>query len=148
MKRAIAALTLVSLASSGCAVRGAAAGARARAWESPIARMAGTAGQRQVRGAEAWKAYARTIPPGTKVKVATSGGTNMKAVLMSADDSGITIARRTRIPEPPLAITYDSLATLEIDNGAPIGRTIVVAALAAAATTLGILFLLIVASEN
>jgi hypothetical protein len=65
-----------------------------------------------------WIQYASKLPIGSTVRVRTTDGKRTTAVLALVDDTGITIAPKTRVPEHPRHIGFDQLAQLEIrQNG-------------------------------
>ena len=63
--------------------------------------------------AELWKARAGQIPIGATVKLRTSDGHRMRAVLMAVDESGILVKPATRFPEPSRRLPFDRLEALD-----------------------------------
>jgi hypothetical protein len=53
------------------------------------------------------------IPAGATVKLKMRDGERLKAVLFTADESGIRVKPVTRRPEPSRRITYDRIDTIE-----------------------------------
>jgi hypothetical protein len=74
----------------------------AQTTETPDARLARTKVER--------------IPIGATVKVRTRDGEQLKAVLFSADESGIRIKAATRVPEPSRRIAFDEIERIERDQ--------------------------------
>ena len=67
--------------------------------------------------AAAWRKVADAIPLGSKVKVQRIDGTRVTGTLMRADDTGVTVKKNTRFPEPAVVVSYDLIANLERDHG-------------------------------
>ena len=74
----------------------------AQTTETPDARLARTNVER--------------IPIGATVKVRTRDGERLKAVLFSADESGIRVKAVTRIPEASRRIAFDEIERIERDQ--------------------------------
>ena len=118
MKHTSALVVIAAMICSNCAARGPALrvdrtlGRHApppRA-ESLTRKQAATPGQ----DADLWRQYAMRLPIGATVKVRTTGGERRTAVLMTVDDTGITVKPRTRIPEPVQHVPFDHLTQLEL----------------------------------
>jgi len=62
---------------------------------------------------ELWKGRAGQIPIGTTVKLRTTDGHRMRAVLMGVDESGILVKPATRVPEPSRHLSFDRLEALD-----------------------------------
>jgi hypothetical protein len=84
-----------------------------------------------------WIQYASKLPIGSTVRVRTNDGKRTTAVLAIVDDNGITIAPKTRRPEPPRHIPFDQLAQIEIKQG---GMSAGKAAAIGVATGAGVFF--------
>jgi hypothetical protein len=56
------------------------------------------------------------IPIGATVKMRTHDGEQFKAVLFSADESGIRVKPVTRVPEPSRRIAFDQIERIERDQ--------------------------------
>lgn len=82
-----------------------------------IAAQAATAGQE----AATWRKVADAIPLGTTVKVQRIDGSRVSGTLMRTDDTSVTIKKSTRLPEPPVSITYDQVANIERDRKGAMG---------------------------
>ena len=61
-----------------------------------------------------WSKYAAKLPIGSTVRVRTADGRRFTAVLAIVDDTGITVAPKTRRPEAPRHIPFDQLTQLEL----------------------------------
>jgi hypothetical protein len=90
-----------------------------------------------------WMAYAGKLPIGSTVQVRTTDGKRITAVLAIVDQSGITLQSRTRIPEPPRHVPYESLDQLSLkENGGGVGKAIAIGAAVGAGSFLGLVALL------
>jgi hypothetical protein len=77
--------------------------------------------------ADTWRKVAEAIPLGSKVKVHTVEGKRVTGTLMRIDGSSVLIKKGTRIPEPAVTISFDSVSSIEKDNGGiHIGKAIAV----------------------
>jgi len=63
------------------------------------------------------RTVAQQIPIGATVKLRTTDGQRLKAVLFGVDDDGITVKPATRIPGVSRRIAFDRLDSLERDEG-------------------------------
>lgn len=91
-----------------------------------------------------WFAYAGKLPIGSTVRVRTTDGQRLTAVLAVVDEAGVTLELKTRIPEPPRRIQFDRLAQLELkQNGTSLAKGIAIGAGIGAATVFGILVMII-----
>lgn len=88
-----------------------------------------------------WYSYAEKLPIGATVRVRTTDGKRHTAVLALVDRDGITVERRSRIPEPARRISYDQIQQLELKttNGASIAKAVAIGAAIGAGTFLGLL---------
>src|SRR3954470_9933253 len=59
------------------------------------------------------RAQVESIPIGATVKLRTRGGERLKAVLLSADETGVRVKPATRVPEPSRRIAYDQIDGIE-----------------------------------
>jgi hypothetical protein len=141
MKRAIAALMAALLAAPGCAVRLPVRTTGSMAYAKRIAVRQQPQAPRP-SDAAAWERYLKSLPVGSKVKVATLDGRSFKATYMGVEGEVVTVRPRTRIPEPPVSIPIGSLASLELDQELSTGKIIAIAAGVAGATVLGIFLIL------
>jgi len=60
-----------------------------------------------------WRARAEQIPIGATVKLRTSAGERLTAVLLAVDDSGIVVKPATRIPARSRRLPYATLNRLD-----------------------------------
>jgi hypothetical protein len=60
-----------------------------------------------------WRARAEQIPIGATVKLRTSAGERLTAVLLAVDESGIVVKPATRIPERSRRLPYSTLNRLD-----------------------------------
>src|SRR5207253_765327 len=88
-----------------------------------------------------WSKYASKLPIGSTVRVRTTDGHRITAVLAIVDDMGITIQPKTRRPEPPRHIAFDQLSQLEIKENVSKANAAAVGFVTGAGT-FGILLLL------
>jgi hypothetical protein len=88
-------------------------------------------------------AYVKQLPVGSRVRASLTSGDTVRGTLMQASDSHVVIQRRTRIPEPPLDLAVDRIASLELDSPTSIGKAIAAGAGAGAGAALGVFLLLI-----
>jgi hypothetical protein len=72
---------------------------RAQTTETPNARVA--------------RAQVEQIPIGATVILRTGDGERLKAVLISADETGVRVKPATRVPEPSRRIAYDQIERIE-----------------------------------
>ena len=61
---------------------------------------------------------------------------------MKADSAGIVIQPRTRIPEPPMAIPLDRIASVELDKNGSVGKTVAIGIASGAAGVFGAFMIL------
>ena len=90
-----------------------------------------------------WYSYAEKLPIGATIRVRTSDGRRHTAVLAVVDRDGITVERKSRVPEPARRISYDQIQQLELKtNGASMAKAAAVGSAIGAGTFLGLLMLL------
>src|SRR3989442_3231216 len=79
-----------------------------------------------VSTAEYWQKYTAKLPIGSTIKIRTTDGKRLTAVLAVVDDSSITVEPKTRVPESPRVIPFDRLQQLELKDasGSGIGRAV------------------------
>jgi hypothetical protein len=77
------------------------------------------------RSDQYWMTYASKLPIGSTVRVRTTDGQRITAVLAIVDDSGITLEPKTRIPERPRHVPYEKLDQIVLkENGNSIGKAV------------------------
>ncbi len=91
-----------------------------------------------------WYSYAEKLPIGAMVRVRTADGKRHTAVLTVVDRDGITLERKSRVPEPARRLSYDQIQQLELKtNGtASMAKAAAVGAAIGAGTFVGLLALL------
>ena len=91
-----------------------------------------------------WYSYAEKLPIGATVRLRTTDGKRLTAILTVVDRDGITLESRSRIPEPARRVTYDQIRQLELKtaNGASMARAAAVGAAIGAGTFVGLLAML------
>ena len=144
MKRTCALVVMAAMIGSNCAARG-----PALRVDEPLARHTGSSAVRLTgNGAAAWqdpdvwRQYAARLPIGSTVRVGTTGGERLTAVLMTVDDAGITVKPKTRIPEPARRGPFDRLAQLEpAQEGSNIAKAAAIGGAVGAGVFLGLLML-------
>jgi hypothetical protein len=104
--RLIAALLLPLLMASACAPRYAATSMSRPSQVTPTPISTAV-----------WRQLAGRLAPGSAVRLVLTDGTRMRATFLAADDAGMLIKMKTRLPEPERQITYGSIESLEIDSG-------------------------------
>jgi hypothetical protein len=88
-----------------------------------------------------WHTYVSHVPIGTTLTLRLNTGESLKAVLLSADESGMKVKPATRIPEPSRRIEYAAVTSIERrQDGVSFGKHAAVGAGIGAATFL-LLFL-------
>lgn len=86
--------------------------------------------------------YVKRLAIGARVRASLVDGRKVKGTLMKADDSRVVIQERTRIPEPPVDVPLDRIATLELDESNASGRTIGIGIAAGAGGALSVFLIL------
>lgn len=90
-----------------------------------------------------WMSYAEKLPIGSTVRVRTTDGKRLTAILAIVDKSGVTLAPKTRIPEPPRHIPYERLDQLELkENGSSVGKAVAIGAAIGVGAFFGVLAIL------
>jgi hypothetical protein len=149
MKRTCALVVMAAMICSNCAARGPAhrvdgppVNDAARHAASFAAEPAGN-GAAARQDSNVWRQYSARLPIGSTVRVRTTDGEHLTAVLLTVDEAGITVKPRTRIPEPARQVPFDRLAQLELaGEGANIAKAAAVGGAVGAGVFLGLLMLL------
>jgi hypothetical protein len=90
-----------------------------------------------------WMTYAERLPIGSTVRVRTTDGKRLTAVLAIVDRSGITLAPKTRIPEAPRHIPYEKLDQLELkEQNRSLGKSIAIGSAVGVGAFFGIVAIL------
>jgi hypothetical protein len=112
MHRSIAAIVCFSVFVSGCATAG---GGRMTTAPAPAsARL----------DPSLLTSYVKRLPIGSRVRVALTEGRRIKGILMQADDTGIVVQPRTRVPEAPIQIAADRILAVELETNGGVGKAI------------------------
>jgi hypothetical protein len=154
MKRTGALVVMAAMICSNCAARGPALRVdRPLASRTPLHLMRGQAesraagrmgsGSTSSQDADVWRRYAAQLPIGSIVRVRTTGGERLTAVLLTLDEAGITVMPKTRIPEPARQVAFDRLAQLELArDGSNLAKAAAVGGAVGAGVFVGMLMLL------
>ena len=87
--------------------------------------------------------YAKSLKPGTRVRVSTATGSVLKATFMNATDEAIVVQLRTRIPEPPIEIAMRDVTSLTPETkGTGLGKAIAIGTAVGVGATFGVLWLI------
>jgi hypothetical protein len=98
--------------------------------------------ERVQRTDEYWYAYASELPIGATVRARTADGQRYTGALTHVDREGITIERRTRVPEAPLRIRFRQMDQLQLkENGSSVAKAIGIGIAVGAGTFFGIAML-------
>jgi len=117
MQRTITAMLCLTLL-SGCA----SAGATARINPAPPPPAAASHAD-----AALFSSYVAHLAIGSRVHVVLADGHHIKGTLMKADAGAIVVQPKTRIPEPPVEIALDRIATVELDSpNGNVGKTVAI----------------------
>jgi hypothetical protein len=92
------------------------------AWVAPSGAFAQTPPQSEI-----WRAFAQKVDVGTRVKVRLDDGQRVVATLIDANEDGLLVQPRTRVPVPVQRIAYDRIASLERDDARSVGAAKAVA---------------------
>ena len=88
-----------------------------------------------------WRTFAERIDVGRTLRMRTTSGERFKATLLAVSNEGIMVQPKTRVPVPPQMVPYNTIASLEIDNGkgANVGKAIAIGAAVAAGAFFGLM---------
>ena len=99
------------------------------------------------RSSDYWLKYTGRLPVGSTIRLRTSDGKRLTAVLAIVDETGITVEPRTRRPEPPRHIPFDQLEQLELrQSGMGAGKAAAIGVATGVGTFFGILLILLASS--
>ena len=137
VKKAMAVLSCVAMATSGCAAT------RATRLAQVTSAPEGTAGRAVL------VEYVQKLPPGSLVRVDRARGRSLRGTLMKATDRTLFLQPKTRISEGVVEIAMDSVVSVTPipQGGSNLGRAIGAGAAAGAGATLAI-FLILIAAFN
>ena len=98
------------------------------------------------RSHDYWMKYTERLPIGSTVRVRTTDGRRMTAVLAIVDDNGITLELKTRVPEPPRHVPFSDLQQVELkQNGSSLGKAVAIGAAVGAASFFGVMLIVFAA---
>jgi len=137
VKKAMAVLISVAMATSGCATT------RATRFAQVTSAPEGTAGRAVL------VEYVQKLPPGTLIRVDLARGHSLRGTLMKATDRSLFLQPKARISEGVVEVAMGNVVsvTLVPQGGSNLGRAIGAGAAAGAGATLAI-FLIIIAAFN
>jgi hypothetical protein len=90
---------------------------------------------------ELLRQYAGKLPIGSVVKVRLRDGGRLKGILMAADQDGVVVKPKTRIPEPERRVPFTNLEMLELDqpSGSNAAKAAAIGVASGVGTFLGLL---------
>ena len=137
VKKAMAVLISVAMATSGCATT------HATRFAHVTSAPDGTAGRAVL------VEYVQKLPPGTLIRVDLARGRSLRGTLMKATDRSLFLQPKARISEGVVEVPMGNVVsvTLVPQGGSNLGRAIGAGAAAGAGATLAI-FLIIIAAFN
>jgi hypothetical protein len=144
MKRTCALVVMAAMICSNCAARGPALRVDRPLVSDKGSRAGGLAGSGSTSWQDpgVWRQYAAQLPIGSIVKIRTTGGERLTAVLMTLDEAGVTVMPKTRIPEPARRVAFDRLAQLELArDGSNLAKAAAIGGAVGAGVFLGLLML-------
>lgn len=145
MKRTCALVVMAAMICSSCAARGPALRVDRPLASDKGSRAGGLArsGSMAWQDPGVWRQYAAQLPIGSIVRIRTTAGERMTAVLMTMDEAGITVMPKTRVPEPARQVAFDRLAQLELArDGSNLAKSAAIGGAVGAGVFLGLLMLL------
>jgi hypothetical protein len=131
MKRVLAALLSVIIAAPGCAT---------------VRRADNRFVQQTIPSApdtELLAGYVKRLPIGARVRARLTDGDSVHGTLMKASAEGITVQRRTRIPEQPVEIPIEKLRGVELESSDGVARAVGIGVATGAAAGLGVFLMLL-----
>jgi hypothetical protein len=116
---------------------------------STAAASAQTSAGFSTRSHEYWLAYAGKLPIGSTVRVRTTDGKRLTAILAIVDSTGITLESKTRVPEPPRHIPFDQLSRLELKKKeSSVAQRVAIGVATGAGTFFAIFLIMLAAYED
>lgn len=93
-----------------------------------------------------WMRYTEKLPIGSTVRVRTSDGKRVTAVLAIVDGTGITVEPKTRVPEAPRHIPFAELEQLELQqHGSSLAKTVGIGVAVGVSSFFGIMLIMFAA---
>jgi hypothetical protein len=131
MKRVLALVLSVALAGGGCAT---ARGSQVVAAEP----------RSDQRGSDStlMADYVQRLPAGSRVRAVLADGQTLHGTLMRATDTTLVLQPRTRVPEPPIQLAIEKVASVELEPASSTGKAIAVGIVSGAAGTLAVFLVL------
>jgi hypothetical protein len=122
MRRTWAVVMTFAMIGNGCAARGSALSLAAQAVaaappRTEVQAASGTGARQDAMSPDLWRQYSARLPIGSTVRLRTTGGERLTAILLVVDDTGITVKPKTRVPEPARHVPFDRLGELELARG-------------------------------
>ncbi len=103
-----------------------------------------SAGAQQTVDPAVIAAFAKQLPPGSRVRIRAAGRPTIRGTFMAMTDGKMVVQPRTRIMEPAIEVPIDQVIGIDVEQPNNVGRAIAVGVATGAAAALGV-FLLIVA---
>lgn len=95
----------------------------------------------------AWRTLASHLDAGTAVDMRLRDGTHFKATFIEAQPDTVVVQRRTRLPVPVEAVSYDLIASMSrVDHSGMSAGKVTGIALGSAGAAIGAFFLILLAS--
>jgi hypothetical protein len=94
--------------------------------------------------------YASKLPVGGLVKVRLRSGGSVKGILMLADDEGIVVKPKTRLPEPERRLPFSTIDMIELEQrgGMSTAKAVGIGVASGVATFFGIMLIIIAAFND
>jgi hypothetical protein len=105
------------------------------------------AAAQSVDDSAAWRTLAEKLEGGTTVRIQLRDGQRFKATFIEAQRDTVVVQRRTRVPVPVEAVSYDLIASMSrVDHSGMSAAKVTGIALGSAGATIGVFFLILLAS--
>lgn len=106
-----------------------------------------TTANAQDNDADAWRALATRLEPGSTIDVRLRDGAHFKATFITAQADAVLLQRRTRIPVAVETVRYDAVVSMSRSehSGMSAGKVTAIA-LGSAGAAIGAFFLILLAS--
>lgn len=87
--------------------------------------------------------FAKSLPPGSRVRVSIAGSRTVRGTLLKTTDTVIVIQPRGRVPEPLVEVPFSGLLSLEQEQpGGGTVRAVAIGAAVGAGAALGVIMIL------
>ena len=136
MKRVMALVLCVALATAGCATTGT---------TGAVVAPSGVAVANQSVLAE----YVQRIPLGSPVRVQFANGKELRGTLMKATEQNVVVQPKTRVPEPALEIPLGEVMGVAVESkkGGSVAKSIAIGAGVGVGAAVGFMLILIAALD-